>query len=116
MMIPLSEDLLNSPERILSELVKTKQRQNELKNLEAVLKDELEQHRKNGKIKGIFKSDGVTANRLQTKQKYLFSEQLRNLEENYQADIDKKKELEILDGKYTKKLETTGYWRITVDK
>ena len=69
-MIPLDSDLLNSPERILAELVKTKQKQNELKSLEAVLKDELEQHLKDGRIKGIYKANGVTANRLQTKQKY----------------------------------------------
>ena len=32
------------------------------------------------------------------------------------AEIEKKKELEILDGKYTKKLETRPFWRISVDK
>jgi len=115
MMIPLDSDLLNSPERILAELVKTKRRQNELKSLEAVLKDELEQHRKDGRIKGIYKANGVTANRLQTKQKYQFSEELTRQEEIYQTEIDQKKEMEILDNKAVK-LETTSYWRITVDK
>ena len=115
-MIPLDNDLLNSPERILEELHKTKQRINTLQALECTLKDELEQHLKDGKIKGIFKWKGITANRLQTKQKYLFSEQLRNLEDNYKADIEKKKELEILDEKFTKKLETRPFWRITIDK
>jgi hypothetical protein len=114
-MIPLSEDLLNPPERILSELFKIKKRLNDLKTLEAILKDELEQHRKNGRIKGIFKSNGVTANRLQTKQKYQFSEELTRQEEIYQTEIDQKKEMEILDNKAVK-LETTSYWRITVDK
>jgi len=114
-MIPLDNHLLNSPERILEELVKTKRRQNELKSLEAVLKDELEQHRKDGRIKGIYKANGVTANRLQTKQKYQFSEELTRQEENYQTEIDQKKEMEILDNKAVK-LETTSYWRITVDK
>jgi len=80
-MIPLDSELLNSPERILAELVKTKQRQNELKSLEAVLKDELEQHRKDGRIKGIYKANGVTANRLQTKQKYQYSEELNAITE-----------------------------------
>ena len=115
-MIHLDNDLLNSPERILEELHKTKQRINTLQTLECTLKDELEQHLKDGRIKGIFKWKGITANRMQTKQKYLFSEQLRNLEDNYKADIEKKKELEILDGKYTKKLETRPFWRISVDK
>ena len=115
-MIPLDSELLNSPERILEELNKTKQRINTLQALECTLKDELEQHLKDGRIKGIFQWKGITANRLQTKQKYLFSEQLRNLEDNYKADIEKKKELEILDGKYTKKLDTKPFWRITVDK
>ena len=114
-MIPLDSELLNSPERILAELVKTKQRQNELKSLEAVLKDELEQHRKDGRIKGIFKSHGVTANRLQTQQKYQFSEELTKQEEVYKTEIDQRKELEILNNKAVK-LETKGYWRITVDK
>ena len=114
-MIPLDNHLLNFPERILEELVKTKRRQNELKSLEAVLKDELEQHRKDGRIKGIYKANGVTANRLQTKQKYQFSEELTRQEENYQTEIDQKKEMEILDNKAVK-LETTSYWRITVDK
>tara|TARA_R100001463_G_C3416127_1_gene209693 strand:- start:96 stop:443 length:348 start_codon:yes stop_codon:yes gene_type:complete len=115
-MIPLSSDLLNSPERILDELVQIKHRINTLKTVECALKDELEQHLKDGKIKGIFKSKGITANRLQTKQNYLFSEQLRNLEDNYKAEIEKKKELEILDEKYTKRLETRPFWRISVDK
>ena len=114
-MIPLDSELLNSPERILAELVKTKQRQNELKSLEAVLKDELEQHRKDGRIKGIYKANGVTANRLQTKQKYQYSEELTRQEEAYKTEIDQKKELEILDNKAVK-LATKGYWRITVDK
>ena len=115
MMIPLSEDLLNPPERILSELFKIKKRLNDLKTLEAILKDELEQHRKNGRIKGIYKSNGVTANRLQTKQKYKFSEELTKQEEIYLAEIEQKKELEILDNK-AEKIEGTSYWRITVDK
>ena len=115
-MIPLDSELLNSPESILEELHKTKQRINTLQALECTLKDELEQNLKDGKIKGIFKWKGITANRLQTKQKYLFSEQLRNLEDNYKADIEKKKELEILDEKFTKKLETRPFWRISVDK
>ena len=115
-MIPLDSDLLNSPERILEELNKTKQRINTLQALECTLKDELEQHLKDGRIKGIFKWKGISANRMQTKQKYLFSEQLRNLEDNYKADIEKKKELEILDEKFTKKLETRPFWRISVDK
>ena len=115
-MIPLDSELLNSPERILEELNKTKQRINTLQTLECALKDELEQHLKNGKIKGIFQWKGITANRMQTKQKYLYSEQLRNLEDKYKADIEKKKELEILDGKYTKKLDTKPFWRITIDK
>ena len=115
-MIPLDSELLNSPERILEELNKTKQRINTLQALECTLKDELEQHLKDGRIKGIFKWKGISANRMQTTQKYLFSEQLRDQEAKYKAEIEKKKELEILDGKYTKKLETRPYWRITVDK
>lgn len=114
-MIPSDSKFLNSPERILEELAKAKKKMNQLKTLECMLKDELDQHLENGTIKGIYKSNGITANRLQTKQKYLFSEQLRNLEENYLTDIERKKELEILDNK-AKKLETTSYWRVTVDK
>jgi ferric-dicitrate binding protein FerR (iron transport regulator) len=114
-MTPLSEDLLNPPERILDELRKAKEKMTQLKILESMLKDELEQHRENGRIKGIFKSNGVTANRLQTKQKYQFSEELTRQEEAYKTEIDQRKELEILDNKAVK-LETTSYWRITVDK
>jgi len=114
-MIPLDSDLLNSPERILEELHKTKQRINTLQALECTLKDELEQHLKDGRIKGIYKANGVTANRLQTKQKYQYSEELTRQEEAYKTEIDQKKELEILDNKAVK-LETTSYWRITIDK
>ena len=114
-MIPLDSELLNSPERILSKLVKVKQEIRALTIAESVLKDELEEHRKDGRIKGIFKSHGVTANRLQTQQKYQFSEELTKQEESYKTEIDQKKELEILDNKAVK-LETTSYWRITIDK
>ena len=114
-MIPLDSELLNSPERILSKLVKVKQEIRALTIAESVLKDELEEHRKDGRIKGIFKSHGVTANRLQTTQKYQFSEELTKQEEEYKTEIDQKKELEILDNKAVK-LATKGYWRITVDK
>jgi hypothetical protein len=112
-MIPLDSDLLNSPERILLELAKVKKKIYELTALEASLKDELEQHHKNGTIRGIFESDGVKANRLQTPQKYLFSEELRNKEERYKTEIANAKELEIRDNKWTKKLETNPTWRIT---
>ena len=114
-MIPLSEDLLNPPERILDELRKAKEKMTQLKILESMLKDELEQHRKEGRIKGIYKANGVTANRLQTKQKYQFSEELTRQEEAYKTEIDQRKELEILDNKAVK-LATKSYWRITVDK
>ena len=115
-MIHLSSDLLNSPERILDELEKTKQEINRLLSLECSLKDELEHHLKDGTIKEIFKYNGVTVNRLQTRQKYVFSVELRNLEDRYKSEIENKKELEILDGNYTKKLETQPYWRVTFDK
>jgi len=114
-MIPLDSDLLNSPERILSKLVKVKQEIRALTIAESVLKDELEEHRKDGRIKGIFKSHGVTANRLQTTQKYQFSEELTKQEEIYKTEIDQKKELEVLNNKAVK-LETKSYWRVTVDK
>tara|TARA_B100000575_G_C23011586_1_gene582704 strand:- start:514 stop:858 length:345 start_codon:yes stop_codon:yes gene_type:complete len=114
-MIPLDSELLNSPERILAEIVKVKQEIRTLTIAESVLKDELEEHRKDGRIKGIFKSHGVTANRLQTKQKYQYSEELTRQEEAYKTEIEQKKELEILDNKAVK-LETTSYWRITIDK
>jgi len=114
-MIPLDSELLNSPERILSKLVKVKQEIRALTIAESVLKDELEEHRKDGRIKGIFKSHGVTANRLQTTQKYQFSEELTKQEEIYKTEIDQKKELEVLNNKAVK-LETKSYWRITVDK
>ena len=114
-MMPLDSELLNSPERILAEIVKVKQEIRTLTIAESVLKDELEEHRKDGRIKGIFKSHGVTANRLQTKQKYQYSEELTRQEEAYKTEIEQKKELEILDNKAVK-LETTSYWRITIDK
>ena len=114
-MIPLDSELLNSPERILSKLVKVKQEIRTLTIAESVLKDELEEHRKDGRIKGIFKSNGVTANRLQTTQKYQFSEELTKQEEAYKTEIDQRKELEILDNKAVK-LATKSYWRITIDK
>jgi len=116
MMMQLTEKFLNSPERILTELAKVKKKIYELTALEASLKDELEQHHKEGTIRGIFESDGVKANRLQTKQKYLFSEELRNKEERYKTEIENAKELEIRDNKWTKKLETNPMWRITFDK
>jgi len=114
-MIPLDSELLNSPERILSKLVKVKQEIRALTIAESVLKDELEEHRKDGRIKGIFKSHGVTANRLQTTQKYQFSEELTKQEEIYKTEIDQKKELEVLNNKAVK-LETKSYWRISFDK
>ena len=75
-MMQFSSEVLNSPDRILAELVKVKQEIRTLTIAESVLKDELEEHRKDGRIKGIFKSHGVTADRLQTKQKYQYSEEL----------------------------------------
>ena len=111
-MIPLDSELLNSPERILSKLVKVKQEIRALTIAESVLKDELEEHRKDGRIKGIFKSHGATADRLQTKQKYQYSEELTKQEEVYKTEIDQRKELEILNNKAVK-LETKGFWRIT---
>ena len=116
MTTPSTEDLLNPPERVLEELAKVKKKIYALTALEATLKDELEEHHRNGTIRGIFESNGVKANRLQTKQKYLFSERLRDLEEKYSVEIDKLKELEIKDHKYTKRLETNPTWRITFDK
>ena len=114
-MMQFSSEVLNSPDRILAEIVKVKQEIRTLTIAESVLKDELEEHRKDGRIKGIFKANGVTANRLQTKQKYQYSEELTRQEEAYKTEIDQKKELEILDNKAVK-LETTSYWRITIDK
>ena len=115
MMMQFSSEILNSPDLLLAELVKVKQEIRTLTIAESVLKDELEEHRKDGRIKGIFKSHGVTANRLQTQQKYQFSEELTKQEEAYKTEIDQTKELEILDNKAVK-LATKGYWRITVDK
>ena len=114
-MMQFSSEVLNSPDRILAELVKVKQQIKTLTIGESILKDELEEHRKDGRIKGIFKSHGVTANRLQTQQKYQFSEELTKQEEAYKTEIDQRKELEILDNKAVK-LATKGYWRISVDK
>ena len=114
-MIPLDSELLNDPDRILTELVEIKRRTTELKTLEYVLKTELEQHLSDGKIKGIYKSNGITANRLQTKQKYSFSPQLTDLENQYKKDIEEKQELEILDNQASK-IPTTNYWRITQDR
>ena len=116
MTTPSTEDLLNPPERVLEELAKVKKKIYALTALEATLKDELEQHHKNGTIRGIFESNGVKANRLQTKQKYLFSEELRDKEERYKIEIENAKEEEIRENKRIKKLETTSYWRITFDK
>jgi len=114
-MIQFTSEILNSPDLLLAELVKIKQEIKTLTIAESVLKDELEEHRKDGRIKGIFKSNGVTANRLQTTQKYQFSEELTKQEEAYKTEIDQRKELEILDNKAVK-LATKSYWRITIDK
>jgi len=115
-MIHLSSDLLNSPEKILEELNETKKKIVYYQTVECTLKDELEQHLREGRIRGIFKWKGITANRLSKPQKYIFSEELRNREERYKAEIAKDKELEIKDNKTIQKLEPTPYWRITVDK
>ena len=114
-MIQFTSEVLNSPDRILAEIVKVKQEIRTLTIAESVLKDELEEHRKDGRIKGIFKSHGVTADRLQTKQKYQYSEELTKQEEVYKTEIDQRKELEILNNKAVK-LASKSYWRITEDK
>ena len=114
-MIQFTSEVLNSPDRILAEIVKVKQEIRPLTIAESVLKDELEEHRKDGRIKGIFKSHGVTADRLQTKQKYQYSEELTKQEEVYKTEIDQRKELEILNNKAVK-LASKSYWRITEDK
>ena len=114
-MMQFSSEVLNSPDRILAEIVKVKQEIRTLTIAESVLKDELEEHRKDGRIKGIFKSHGVTADRLQTKQKYQYSEELTKQEEVYKTEIDQRKELEILNNKAVK-LASKSYWRITEDK
>ena len=108
MMMQFSSEILNSPDLLLAELVKVKQEIRTLTIAESVLKDELEEHRKDGRINGIFKSHGATADRLQTKQKYQYSEELTKQEEVYKTEIDQRKELEILDNKAVK-LETKGY-------
>ena len=114
-MMQFSSEVLNSPDRILAEIVKVKQEIRTLTIAESVLKDELEEHRKDGRIKGIFKSHGATADRLQTKQKYQYSEELTKQEEVYKTEIDQRKELEILNNKAVK-LASKSYWRITEDK
>tara|TARA_Y100001938_G_scaffold138862_1_gene204958 strand:+ start:511 stop:846 length:336 start_codon:yes stop_codon:yes gene_type:complete len=111
--MPLTEKFPNSPERILAELAKVKKKIYELTALEASLKDELEQHHKNGTITGSFESNGVKANRLHTAQKYLFSEELRNKEERYITEIENAKDSEIRENKWIKKLERRPFWRIT---
>ena len=110
-MIPLDSELLNSPERILSKLAKIKREIRTLTAAESVLKDELEEHRKDGRIKGIFESFGITAKRMRREGKWNYSDRLEKLEVDMKTDLDEQKTIEREDGK-ARQNEPTFYWTI----
>ena len=110
-MIPLDSELLNSPERILSKLAKVKQEIRTLTVAESVLKDELEEHRKDGRIKGIFESFGVIAKRVRREGKWNYSDRLQRLEVEMMEDLDEQKKIERED-EPARQNAPTFHWNI----
>ena len=111
MMMQFSSEILNSPDLLLAELVKVKQEIRTLTIAESVLKDELEEHRKDGRIKGIFESFGVIAKRARREGKWNYSERLQKLEVDMKTELDEQKTIEREDGK-ARQNEPTFYWTI----
>ena len=110
-MIQFTSEILNSPDLLLAELVKIKQEIKTLTIAESVLKDELEEHRIDGRIKGIFESFGIIAKRVRREGKWNYSERLEKLEVDMKTDLDEQKTIEREDGK-ARQNEPTFYWTI----
>ncbi len=110
-MMQFSSEVLNSPELILAELAKIKREIRTLTAAEFVLKDELEEHRKDGRIKGIFESFGIIAKRVRREGKWNYSERLQRLEVEMMEDLNDQKKIEREDGK-AKQNDSTFYWTI----
>jgi len=110
-MMQFSSEVLNSPERILSELAKVKQEIRTLTVAESFLKDELEEHRKDGRIKGIFESFGVIATRVRREGKWTYSERLQRLEVEMTEELDDQKKTEREDGP-ARQNAPTFHWNI----
>ena len=110
-MIHLDSDLLNSPERLLSEDVKCQQKIRELESLRYVLKRELEQHRKEGRIKGIFKANGITAKRVCREGKWTYSEDLQEREKKIKEEFEMEKQVEREDS-IAVQSDPSFYWMI----
>ena len=110
-MMQFSSEVLNSPERILSELAKVKREIKTLEAAESVLKDELEDHRIDGRIKGIFESFGVIAKRMRREGKWNYSDRLQKLEVDMTTELDEQKTIEREDGK-ARQNDPTFYWAI----
>ena len=110
-MIQFTSEVLNSPDRILAEIVKVKQEIRTLTIAESVLKDELEEHRKDGRIKGIFESFGITAKRMRREGKWNYSDGLKKIEVDMKTEIEEQKTIEREDGK-ARQNDPTFYWAI----
>ena len=111
MMMQFSSEVLNSPELILAELAKVKREIRTLTAAESVLKDELEEHRKDGRIKGIFESFGIIAKRMRREGKWNYSDGLEKLEVDMKSEIEEQKTIEREDGK-ARQNDPTYYWAI----
>ena len=110
-MMQFSSEVLNSPDLILAELAKVKREIRTLTAAESVLKDELEEHRKDGRIKGIFESFGITAKRMRREGKWNYSERLEKLEVEMKTEIEEQKTIDRADGK-ARQNDPTFYWAI----
>ena len=111
MMMQFSSEVLNSPELILAELAKVKREIRTLTAAESVLKDELEEHRKDGRINGIFESFGVIATRVSREGKWTYSERLQRLEVEMTEELDDQKKTERQDGP-ARQNPSTFHWKI----
>ena len=109
------ENHLNTPERILAELHKTKKKIKDLEAFEAVLKGELETHYERNNIRGKFTSNGVMAVRQKREGKWVYSEFTELFEAKHKKEIEDQKAMEREDG-VARQNEGSFAWAIREEK
>ena len=89
----VSEDLLNPLSRIMYELKKIKEQEEQIKCRKELLKEELNAHRYYGNIKNEFESEGIKVIRTKVRRTYEFSEMVLQLRQ----EVKKREAIEIED-------------------
>ena len=89
----VSEDLLNPLSRIMYELKKIKEQEEQIKCRKELLKEELNAHRYYGNIKNEFEDEGIKVIRTKVRRTYEFSEMVLQLRQ----EVKKREAIEIED-------------------